>query len=646
MEEIQVIGTPHRASPSELAQSVTVLRDANLARVQGNTLGETLAAEPGVSASSFGAGASRPIIRGLAGARVRTLQDGIDSLDVSQVSDDHAVGIDPLVAEQIEIFRGPTTLLYGSGAIGGVVNTVTRRIPEFAPDDGFDAIVQLNGDSAAAARGAAVSLDGGGQSLAWHIDAMSRETDDYDIPGYSETVPDNPDEPQGILENSSTDSSGYAAGASWLGPNSFFGVALSGFESNYGLPGHHHEQANEEEPPPAEEEELVRIDLQQRRADLKGGWMDLDGAIESVLLRIGINDYEHRELEGAQTGTLFSNDAYDARVELTHRPWGAWSGTFGLQSGDRDFSAVGEEAYIPPVDTQQLGVFLLERRQIGAWDLSVGGRVESIEHRPSTGAAPIKDTANSGSLAGVRGLGEDYALALHAAVAQRVPVAEELLANGPHLATATFEVGNAALGVETSQHVDIALRKTAGNLTWSITAFLTEFDDFIYLSDTGTVDTASELGIFEYVQQDARFHGLEAELFVPLHKTAQGEFDLRLMADVVEGKLDSGEYLPRLPPLRYGARAQYHNDRLIVGIESMRHTEQDHLAPLETPTAAFTMLSADLDWLIADNGGRAWRLLLRGNNLLDEDARRSTSFIKDIAPLPGRNYSVSIRASF
>jgi iron complex outermembrane receptor protein len=638
MEEIQVIGTPHRASPSELAQSVTVLRDAALARAQGATLGETLAAELGVSASSFGAGASRPVIRGLAGARVRTLQDGIDSLDVSTVSDDHAVSVDPLVAEQIEIFRGPTTLLYGSGAVGGIVNTVTRRIPDYAPDSGFEGAIQLSGDTAADARSGAVRLDGGGDAMAWHIDALRRDSDDYDIPGYAEAVPDDPSEPQGRLENSATETTSYSVGGSWLGADSFLGLALSGFDSRYGVPGHAHEEGSGEAP--------VNIDMNQRRVDLRGGWMGLEGFIESVNLRFGVNDYEHTEFEGDEAGTVFGNQAYEARIELMHAPRGQWVGTFGVQLGDREFSAVGEEAYIPPVDTQQLGVFILEGREFGAWDVSLGGRVESVEHTPSGAAARVSDTATSVSFSGVRQLGRDYALALHTAIAQRAPVAEELFAFGPHLASQTFEVGSTDIGVETSRHVDIGLRKTMGDLTWSLTAFLTDFADFIYLRDSGTSDPDSGLAIFEYAQQDAKFTGIEAELFVPLVRAGRGELDLRLLTDYVEGELDSGESLPRLPPLRYGARLQYHNSRLIAGIEATQNARQDKIAAFETVTDAYTMMNVDLDWLIAQSNGRALRMLLRGSNLLDEDARRSTSLLKDVAPLPGRNFSVSLRASF
>jgi iron complex outermembrane receptor protein len=653
IEEIQVIGTPHRESPSELAQSVTVLRDAALARAQSGTLGETLAGELGVSASSFGAGASRPVIRGLAGTRVRTLQDGIDTLDVSTVSDDHAVGVDPLVAEQIEIFRGPTTLLYGSGAVGGVVNTVTRRIPEQAPDDGFEGNFQLGGDTVAGGRSGALSLDGGSDSIAWHFDALRRETDDYEIPGFAEAAPDDPDEAQGLLENSSTETGSYAMGASWLGERGFFGASFSGFDSDYGVPGHAHghdehegEDHEEEVENPDEEDELVRIDLKQRRIDLKGGWSDLDGFIEGMNLRLGINDYTHTELEGGETGTLFENQAYEARAELMHRPWGEWTGAFGLQIGAREFSAVGDEAYIPPVDTDQLGLFVLEGRSFGAWDLSVGGRLESVEHRPSAAVPTVNDTVASASLAGVRRLGEAHALAVHVALAERAPVAEELYSNGPHLASQTVEVGDTSLGVETSRHVDLGFRRTMGDLTWSITAFLTSFDDFIYLSDTGVIDEESELEIFEYTQQDATLKGVEAELFVPIRRSPSGELDLRLMSDYVQAELSSGEKLPRLPPLRYGARLQWHNDFLIAGLEAMQHADQDRIAPFETPTEGFTMLTADLDWRISERQGRALRLLIRGSNLLDEDARRSTSLIKDIAPLPGRNISVALRASF
>jgi iron complex outermembrane receptor protein len=652
IEEIRVVATPLEQSVAEIAQSVTVIGGDDLRRAQSTNLGETLAGQLGMSASSFGAGASRPIIRGLAGARVKMMEDGIDSLDVSTVSVDHAVSVDPLVAEQIEIFRGPTTLLYGSGAVGGIVNTVTNRIPESAPADGFDAGFELRGDTVADDRTGAFRLDGGGDAFAWHVDALRRESGDYEIPGEAELHHPGEEEEEeeeehafGILENSAVETSSAAFGGSWLGDDAFFGVSVSGFETLYGIPGHHHE---EEAPLPGEEEEEehVRVDLDQTRFDIKGGWSNISGALDAINLRIGVNDYEHRELEGAEIGTLFENQAYEGRLEFLHAPWGEWDGAFGVQFGEREFSAIGEEAFIPPVDTTTLGVFMLEERGFDDWTLSIGGRLEDQEHRPSDGSPNVSDTAASLSLAAIRTLAGDYALALHVAVAERLPVAEELYANGPHLASQTFEIGDPALGTETSRHMDIGLRKTGGTLTWTVTAFYTSFADFIYLRDTGTADAESELTIFQYAQEDAEIMGLEAELFAPIAQIGSGELDLRLYADTVRGELDSGEDLPRLPPLRVGARLQYHDEGLILGLESAWYDDQEDTAPFEEATSGYTMVNADLSWTLPRASGPEISLFLKGANLLDEDARRHTSLVKDLAPLPGRNFVAGLRATF
>jgi iron complex outermembrane receptor protein len=651
LEEIRVVASPLEQTVAEFAQSVTVIGGEELQRVQSTNLGETLAGQLGMSASAFGAGSSRPIIRGLAGARVKMMEDGIDSLDVSTVSVDHAVSVDPLVAEQIEIFRGPTTLLYGSGAVGGIVNTVTNRIPEAAPEDGLEAGFEIRGDTVADDRTGAVRLDGGNDSFAWHVDALKRDADDYEIPGEAEVHREGEEEEEeeehtfGILENSAVETASASVGGTWFGDNAFFGVSVSGFDTLYGIPGHHHE---EEEPLPGEEEEeeVVHVDLQQTRFDVKAGWTSLTGALDAVNLRIGVNDYEHQELEGAETGTLFENQAYEGRLEFLHQPWGEWDGAFGVQFGEREFSAVGEEAFIPPVDTTTLGLFILEQRDFDDWTLSLGGRLENQEHQPSEGSPDVSDTAASISLAAIRRLSDDYALALHFAVAERLPVAEELFANGPHLASSTFEVGDPSLGTETSRHMDIGLRKTSGQVTWSITAFYTSFADFIFLRDTGTEDLESELPIFEYFQEDAEVTGLEAELFAPIAQIGGGELDLRLYADTVRGELDSGENLPRLPPLRIGARLQYHTDQLHIGLESARYDDQDDTAPFEEPTAGYTMVNADVNWTLPSSGGPQLSFFLKGMNLSDEDARRHTSLVKDVAPLPGRNYLLGMRALF
>jgi iron complex outermembrane receptor protein len=332
---------------------------------------------------------------------------------------------------------------------------------------------------------------------------------------------------------------------------------------------------------------------------------------------------------------------------LLHRPWGEWDGAFGVQFGEREFAAVGEEAFIPPVETTTLGLFILEQRDFDDWSLSFGGRLENQEHEPSSAQPKVSDSAASGSFAAIRRIADDYALALHLAIAQRLPVAEELYADGPHLASSTFEIGDPTLGEETSRHLDIGLRKTAGPLTWTVTAFYTSFADFIFLGETGMEDLESGLPIFAYAQQDADVTGIEAELFTPIAELAMGELDLRVYADYVEGELDSGENLPRLPPLRAGARLQYHDDRLAMGIEAARYAKQDRTAAFEEPTPGYTMVNADFNWMFpASNGGPELSVFLKGNNLLDEDARRHTSLVKDIAPLPGRNYQVGVRALF
>jgi iron complex outermembrane receptor protein len=664
-DEIVVTGVPRERTAGELAQSVTVVGGEELDRVRAANLGETLAGQLGVNSSYFGAGASRPIIRGLAGGRVQTLQDGIDSMDAAGLSDDHAVTIEPLAADQIEIFRGPTTLLYGSGAVGGVVNTVTTRIPTRVPDDGFDGAFELRGDTVAEGRGAAVRLDGGGGKFAWHFDAGRRDTDDYEIPGYAEAGLDpataDPDEAYGVLENSAAESDSAAFGASWIGSKGFFGVGYNAFDSLYGIPGHSHghdedhdeEENEEEEHEEGEEEghdehgeEAVRIDLKQRRIDLRGG-VDLEGAVEGVNVRLGINDYEHVELEGDEVGTRFTNDAMELRIELLHRAVGRWSGAFGVQAGDREFAAVGDEAFVPPVDSKSLGIFLVEDLELDTWELSLGGRLESLEHAPSDGSPRFDDTAASLSFGGVRPFGDGYAFVTSVSLSERLPVAEELYSNGPHLATGVVQVGDPALGKETARHIDLGVRGSVGGVDWSVTAFRTQYDDFIYLADTGAVDPDEELPIFAYANADADFTGLEAELFVPLYAEGGNEIDVRFFTDFVRGELATGESLPRLPPLRYGARFEYHNDRFLVGLEATRYDDQRDIAPFETQTDGYMLVNADARWRFSNpSAGAELEVFVNASNLGDDEARKHTSFVKDIAPLPGRNYAFGVRSRF
>jgi iron complex outermembrane receptor protein len=641
LEEMVVTATPLNSAVTDITQGVTVLEGDELSRLVSNTIGETLAMQPGVTASFFGAGSSRPIIRGLGGARVRVMDDGISSLDVSTVSVDHAVALEPLLVERVEVLRGPTTLLYGSGAVGGIVNTVTTRLPETLPEKAIDGRFEVRGDTVADERTGAFGIDGRAGRFVLHLDGVAREASDYRIPGSAEVDPEEGEEAEsGRLENSSLEAQSVAAGLGWIGDNTFVSVGVTRFETNYGVPGAHEEgEGGEEE---EEEEEIIRIDMEQTRVDLKAGWSGT-GAIRSVRFRGAYNDYEHVELEGEEIGTQFANDAFEGRLELTHAPLGAWEGAFGLQFDVREFSAIGDEAFVPPVDSTSLGAFIVEEGTFGDWRASLGARVEGQSQEP-TGGESVDDTAYSLSAGAVRFFDKGNSVALNLSLAQRLPSAEELFSDGPHLATQTFEIGDPTLNVETSQHIELGWRHQSERFSASVAGFYTRFNDFIYLAPTGEIEDG--LPVFLWTQADAEFAGLEAEFGARVAEIGRGEVDVRLFGDIVSGELVDGGNLPQISPARLGARIEYHGDRIAAGIDSNFVFEQDNVAQFETPTDGYTMLNADFSWSFPVGDSANVDLFLRATNLLDEDARRHTSFVKDFAPLPGRNLAFGVRGRF
>lgn len=659
MTEVVVTASATDQTLAEITQGVTVLAGDELQRAVRNTIGETLALQPGVTASYFGPGSSRPIIRGLGGARVRVMEDGISTLDVSTVSVDHAVGIEPLLVDRVEVLRGPATLAYGSGAVGGVVNTTTSRLPRSLPEKRLEGRFELSGDSVADERTAAFGVNASTGKFVWHLDGVLRETEDYAIPGAAEV--DEPDDgPEaGILENSDLKSDAFGGGVSWIGDRGFIGVSISSFDTNYGVPGEHahahghegeeedhdghegeHEHGEDEE---EEEEETIRIDLQQVRYDLRAGWTREGRVIDSILFRAAYNDYEHVELEGAEIGTQFENDAFEGRVEISHQPFGAWEGVFGLQFDQREFSAIGDEAFVPPVDSATLGAFMVEEGTFGRWQTTVGGRIETQAQDPSNGPR-VEDNAYSVSGGLTRFVGDRDSFVLNLSLSQRLPSSEELFSDGPHLATQTFEIGDAALGVETSQHAEIGWRRYSERFTVNVAAFYTRFEDYIYLSPTGGMEDG--LPVFQWTQADAEFTGLEAEATAKLARLGRGEVDFRVFGDVVSGELTDGGNLPRISPARIGARLEYHDDRLSGGVDTTFVLQQDQIAAFETATDGYTMLNADVSWTVDIGDSVNVDLFVRASNLLDEEARRHVSFVKDFAPLPGRNVSFGLRGRF
>ena len=653
LDQIVVTATPLRQSAEELTRPVSVLAGSELDERRGATLGDTVAELPGVQSSGFGPGVGRPVIRGLDGARVQILTDGLSSLDASTVSADHAVSIEPFLAEQIEVLKGPATLLYGSGAIGGAVNVVDGRIPE-APlggDRWIEGRLELRGDTAADQRNAMFRVRGGSERFQLTADASHRETDDVGIPGFAESAALLADEGEtpdadgfGILENSATRTTSGGMGASLIGERGFLGFAVSGFDSLYGIPGHAHEHEDGEHARFKDgEEEFVRIDMEQRRYEAKGALLEPFALHDSISFKLARADYQHVELEGEEVGTRFENDGLEARVEAVHALLNGWRGAWGLQYGRRDFQAIGEEAFVPPSQSRDIGLFLLEQTQLGEdVRLELGARVDDLSIDPDT--APAADFSPFSASASLRWtLNETFHLDFGLDRAERAPTAEELFSDGPHVATRAFEVGDAGLDTEVANRLELGGHWHIEGFSVKAALYTTRFDRFIYLADTGLEEDG--LPLREWRQGDARFNGFEVELDKTLGEWDSGRWDLRLSADAVRARLDGGDDLPRIPAARLGAQLRWEKDGWRARLGAMRYEAQDRVAAFERPSDGYTLINAQLSYHFdIDNVG--WELFIDGSNLSDREARPHTSFLKDLLPLPGRNLQFGVRAFF
>jgi iron complex outermembrane receptor protein len=674
LDEIVVTATPFERSPLQIAQPAIVIAGDQLRRDLGASIGETVADQLGVTGTYYGPMASRPVIRGLGGERVLMLEDGIEALDVSALSADHAASIEGIAADQVEILKGPATLLYGNGAVAGLVNLRTNRIHSHLPEEASGAL-ELRGDTALRERTAAGRLDFALGRIAVHADAFTRDTDDVRIPGYAPSAAER-DElaaegedfgPRGRLENSDGEARGAALGASYVGTRGHLGFAYSRYETNYGLPGgvhHHHEEHAEAARADrayaasvralAEGDEVEeagpRIDLVQNRYDLAGALDGGSGWFRKLRVRATYSDYRHAELEGdGAVGTRFDQDAYEARVALDHA-FGAWRGTAGVQLRNADFVALGEEAFVPASRTRNLGAFVFEERAIdvarGALTLEVGGRVErqTVEPDATRGLPDYSGTSANASGGLVWTFRPDVAVAVNLTHAQRLPTATELYADGPHAAVRRYEIGSADLRREKSNALDLSLR-SAGDaaVRWQVNAYLNRFSDFVYLEPTGVVE--DDFDVYEFRQDDARLAGVEAEITVPLLASARGELEGRLSGDYVRATLADGSPVPQIPPLRIGAELAWRAGRLDAALAARWYAAQERLAAFERPTEGYTMVDVDVSWRVASGFGTVL-LFASGHNLLDEEARRHTSPLKEYAPLPGRSLTAGVRLEF
>ena len=636
LEEIVVTARPDSAQGIDhIAQPVSVLQGDRLFEKMAGTLGETLAREPGVSASDFGQGASRPVIRGMAGPRVRILQNGLGSMDVSTISVDHAVTLEPMSAEQIEVLRGPATLLFGSGASGGIVNISNNRIHEKATEP-FSASISGGFLSAAEPGYAGFNADAQRGGLGLHIDGMFREAGDYSGPS-------------GAVQNSGVRSRDLNGGLSWIvEEKGFFGFSFGHFENRYEIPVD----------PLAPEE--VYIDQAQDRIDISGRILTPLPGVRGIRLRVGHVDYGHTEFEGpGEPGTVFSNDEWELRAEIQHEPLAGWDGTGGFQYRKRDFSALGDEAFVPPAGLESAGIFMLENTDRGDWHFEGGLRYERQTVTPVSlsGLPEISHTAWSVSAGTVWHFDDLRSVGLSLTRSQRAPDIEELLSNGPHLSSGTYEIGDTTLEVETANNLDLSLRREHDATQWMLNLFFNYIEDYVHQREQdgdgdGSADRESEDGnpggdllLVRQMQGDAFFYGLEAEFTRTLIEREEWALDLRLWGDWVRARLQQGGDLPRIPPGRLGMELEYNRGPWHADLDLVNTFAQDQTAGLETVTPAYLLLDTGISY---EWQSSAWKttLALRGSNLLNEDARRHTSFLKDRAPLPGRAVTARLRLEY
>ena len=645
-ERIIITGNP--LGSSDLAQPSSVLSGERLFRQRASTLGETLDGLPGVASTWFGPNSNRPTIRGLDGDRVRILDNASASVDASNLSFDHAVPIDPLVVERVEVLRGPASLLYGGNATGGVVNTLDNRVPR-ASLDGLSGRAELRAGGAAAERSASALLEGGQGGVNWHVDAFGRRTDDLRVPAFRPVADGAAGDPTTHVRNSAAQAQGGALGASWADGDGFLGAAVDSYRNDYGVTV----------------EPDVTIRMKRERLTL-AGQRRFDGPISQIDVHASNTRYRHQEVEGdGAVGTTFSSTGQELRIEARHAPWGGLKGAFGIQAESMTFSALGEEAFVPGTKTRSAAVFALEEGHVGAVTLTGGLRVESVrvasEGDVGTGeearfgaATSRRFSPISASLSAKWALDSSWAITGSLGKTQRAPAYYELFANGLHVATAAYERGDTTLGMEQSVHADLGLQWQGSGASLKANLFTMRFSRFISLDATGnSIDEVDEEGVLtsvpEYLFRSvrARLWGLELE---GRKRLVQGDWDLTASAglDLTRGtNTDSGEALPRVAPMRVnlGLEASRNGWRLGAGV---RHAwSQERVPSSDSPTPGHSLLnlwlSREVQW-----GPASGAVFAKLDNVTNQLAYSASAMqtVRGLSPLPGRSLSAGMQLRF
>jgi iron complex outermembrane receptor protein len=657
--ELVITAAPYPLSLDTITTNVDILTTRDLSLVPPAGLGDLISGMPGLRSTAYGPGASRPVIRGLAGPRVLLLQNGVGMIDVSSLSPDHAVPTEAGQASRIEVLRGPSTLAYGGSGIGGVVNVLDDRVPSRRPDgrvEGRGAVSWSSVDNGRAASGAAM-VDAGPLVLAF--DGSTRRSDDYATP--VRPVSDRLAAEEGLvrsadktLRNVSLEADAWGLGASLVGGDGgFLGLSVKRTDTGYGLP--FKQVVSDSEP------ELIRLHMKQTRWDLRGETPVHDGWIEKVRLAVGRADYEHAEIkiEEGKAGTRFLSDGTEGRVELVMRGSPGRQGAFGLQALTRNLEAIGEEAFIPGVEINEMGVFTLQRFEFGKFGLDAGLRIDARELRadldgretstPGLEAgldwSTTPDTRSFTNVSASAGAfwrpSDPLFLALTLSLSGRAPTEFELFADGPHEGTGTWEVGDPTLSSEEALSLEATLRWTGDSTRIQAHAWIARYDGFIEERPTGEV--YDDLPVFNFRQTDADFVGFEVEATQTLLTRAEGRLEASLSGDVVRGDTDQGPP-PRIPAFGVTGELSWESETLDAAVEIRHVGDQTRTAPFELETDGYTAINASLAW--RPLAGTPVTVSLRGRNLSDAEIREHASYLKDIAPSPGRSVSLGLAFTF
>ncbi len=611
-----------------ISQGVTVINrgEALQASISGG-IGETLAGIPGVRSTFYGVNASRPVVRGLGEDRIRLVVNGLQGIDASTISPDHAPAIDGLDAEGIEVLKGPAALRYGGNAVGGVVNIVDGRLPTKLPEKPFAGELFLAGSTAEDAGTAAFKLVGTRGAGFLRVDGFRREGQDYKIPGYSQTAALRAvtgDETEGTAFNTRGEIWALGGSVARITDKTSLALATRQTKSNYGIPG-----------------EEAFIELSQTRYDFQASIKDL-GILDTLTFSITTGDYTHSEIEfDGAIGTVFTNEGFEGRLEARHRSIGALDGVFGLQFASNDFAAEGDEAFILPVTIETVGAFWVERYNQDNWGAEVGARYEQRDYSGLAGAR----TFDLGSLSASAFLKptDGLRLSLNVGYTERAPTEVELFADGPHAATQAFEIGDADLKTETATSLEGVARWQIGGATVDLNVWRSSFDGFIAFNPTNQIE--DDLPVFLVSQKDATLTGAELHVTWPLGQVGGWSVVGDGGVDTVRGSYDDGGAIARMPPamLTIGLEAKSPQMRLRAEVQSI--AEQTRTAAFETKTEGSTALNALWSWRPVQSNDRI-ELTFEGRNLTNEDIREHTSFLKDYLPKPGRSIRVSLKGSF